>query len=165
MKKSRIVLFILSLLLWFVLSWSVDLQHIITGVACSLIVAFLTGDMFTENPHKFAHLSRYMWFAVYFPVFVWEIVKANIDVARRLLSPELPIKPGIVRVRTKLKSETGITFLANSLTLTPGTTTVDVDKDNGFLYIHWLNVKTQDETEATHLLVDKYEKILARIFE
>lgn len=165
MKKSRIALFIISLGLWLILSWSADVQHIIAGIACSLVVAFLTGDMFTENPHKFMHLSRYMWFFVYLPVFAWEILKANIDVAKRLLSPEMPINPGIVKVRTRLKSESGITFLANSLTLTPGTTTVDIDHESGFLYVHWLNVKTQDIDEATNILVRKYENILARIFE
>lgn len=165
MRKSKLVLFFISLLLWCLLSWSVDLQHLIAGVFFSLVVALMTGDMFTENPHKFLHISRYLWLFVYIPVFAWELLKANLDVARRLLSPKMDIKPGIVRVRTKLKSDTGLTFLANSITLTPGTTTVDIDKDNGLLYVHWLNVKTQNIDETTLMIASKYEKILARIFE
>jgi multicomponent Na+:H+ antiporter subunit E len=165
MNKSKIVLFILSFMLWTALSWSLDLQHIIAGLLCSLIVAVVTGDMFTANPHKFTHPPRYFWFAVYVPVFAWALLKANIDVAVRLLSPKLPIRPGIVKIKTNLKSESGLTFLANSITLTPGTTTVDIDRENGFLYVHWLNVKTEDIDEASRLIAWKYEKILDRIFE
>jgi multicomponent Na+:H+ antiporter subunit E len=99
------------------------------------------------------------------PVFAWALLKANIDVAVRLLSPKLPIRPGIVKIKTNLKSESGLTFLANSITLTPGTTTVDIDRENGFLYVHWLNVKTEDVDEASRLIAWKYEKILDRIFE
>ena len=91
--------------------------------------------------------------------------KANLDVAFRLLSPKLPIRPGIVKIKTNLKSDSGLTFLANSITLTPGTTTIDIDKENGFLYVHWLNVKSEDIDEATRLIAGKYEKILDRIFE
>ncbi len=90
---------------------------------------------------------------------------ANIDVAYRVLHPNLPIKPGIVKVKTNLKTDTALTFLANSITLTPGTMSVDIDKDNGFLYIHWINVKDKDVEAATKMIVEKFEKILAKIFE
>lgn len=165
MNKSKIILFIICFLLWSALSWAVDLEHIIAGILCSALVAAVTGDMFTANPNKFAHPPRYFWFAVYLPVFAWEMFKANLDVAFRLLSPKLPIRPGIVKIKTNLKSDSGLTFLANSITLTPGTTTVDIDKENGFLYVHWLNVKSEDIDEATRLIAGKYEKILDRIFE
>jgi len=163
--KSRIALFIFALILWFLLSWSVDVPHIILGVVTSIIVAALTGDLFTKNPHKFIKISRYFWFIVYIPVFAWAMLKANIDVAIRLLSPKLPINPGVVKIKTKLKSETGITFLCNSITLTPGTTTVDVDKENGYIYVHWLNCKTQDPDEAAKQIAEKYEKILIKVFD
>jgi len=61
-----------------------------------------------------------------------------------------------------LKSNIGLTFLANSITLTPGTTCIDVDKENGCIYVHWLFIKD----DAGRLrLVEKFEKILKRIFE
>jgi multicomponent Na+:H+ antiporter subunit E len=90
---------------------------------------------------------------------------ANIDVAYRVLHPALPIKPGIVKVKTSLKTDTALTFLANSITLTPGTMSVDIDTDNGFLYVHWINVKDKDVEAATKIIVERFENILAKIFE
>jgi multicomponent Na+:H+ antiporter subunit E len=77
----------------------------------------------------------------------------------------LPIHPGIVKVRTKLTTDTALTFLANSITLTPGTMSVDIDKDNGILYIHWIDVKTKDVESATRIIVDRFEKVLKKIFD
>ena len=76
----------------------------------------------------------------------------------------MPINPGIVKVKTRLKTESGITALANSITLTPGTLTVDVT-DDGFLYVHWINVKAEDVEEATELIARKFEFFLEKIFE
>jgi multicomponent Na+:H+ antiporter subunit E len=131
----------------------------------SAFVAFVTGDLFTHRPGHFGHITRYLWFFYYIPVFLWECLKSNIDVAIRVMHPGLPINPGIVKVKTTLKSDTGLTFLANSITLTPGTFCVDLDAENGFLYIHWIDVKSQDVDEATQMIVNKFEKILKRIFE
>ncbi|MFH0948814.1 MAG: Na+/H+ antiporter subunit E [Elusimicrobiota bacterium] len=163
--KSRIVLFFISLLVWLMLSWSVDWQHLLVGFFVSLLVAFLTGDLFTANPHKFAHPKRYLWFLNYIPVLLWEMVKANIDLAFRILHPHLPIRPGIVKVKTKLKSETGLTFLANSITLKPGTTSVDVDHENGYIYVHCINVKDTDTVRATEIIIKRLENILEKIFD
>lgn len=162
---GRIVLFKISLLVWLLLTFSFDLQHLIIGILCSLIVSIIVGDIFTQNPDKFKNISRYFWFLYYIPIFVWEMIKANIDVAYRVLHPGLPINPGIVKIKTNLKSETGLTFLANSITLTPGTMSVDIDKENGYLYIHWINVKTQNVEEASKIIAQRFEKILAKVFE
>jgi len=86
-------------------------------------------------------------------------------VAYRVCHPDLPINPGIVKVKTTLKSDTGLTFLANSITLTPGTMSVDIDQENGFLYIHWIDVKDKDIEKATEIIVKTFEDVLRRIFE
>jgi len=98
-------------------------------------------------------------------MFLWECFKANLDVAYRVLHPRLPINPGIVKVRSKLTTDTALTFLANSITLTPGTMSVDIDKDNGILYIHWIDVKTKDVESATKIIVERFEKVLKKIFD
>ena len=82
-----------------------------------------------------------------------------------VIHPDLPMRPGIVKVRTNLKSDSGLTFLANTITLKPGTMTVDIDRENGFLYVHWVNVESQDIEKATKIIVEKFEKVLMRIFE
>ena len=102
---------------------------------------------------------------LYVPSFLYYCMKANLDVAYRVLHPDVPIRPGIVKVRTSLKSDTALTFLANSITLTPGTLSVDVDKENGILYVHWIEVKDKDIEKATGLVAERFERILKRIFE
>lgn len=163
--KSRILLFFLALAVWALLNWTPDWQHMLIGVFVAAFVAFMTGDLFVRRPHLFTHLNRYLWFFYYCPIFIWECIKANIDVAYRVIHPDLPIHPGIVKVRTSLKSDTALTFLANSITLTPGTLSVDVDKENGVLYVHWIEVKDKDIEKATGLVAERFERILKRIFE
>ena len=163
--KSKIALFIIGFLVWTLLTWPLEIQHLIVGLIVAGFIAFITGDLFSKRPHHFGHITRYLLFLYYIPIFLWECLKANIDVALRVLNPSLPINPGIVKVKTTLKSDTGLTFLANSITLTPGTLCVDIDTEKGILYIHWIDVKTEDIDKATELIVSNFEKILKKIFE
>ncbi len=164
--KSRIVLFIIALFLWCLLSWMPDWQHLVVGVFIAVFVAAVTGDLFIQRPHVLKHPMRYFYFIFwYLPVFLWEVIKANIDVAYRVIHPKLPIKPGIVKITTALKSDTALTFLANSITLTPGTLTVDIDTEKDVLYIHWIDVKSKDVDDATKIIARRFEKILKNIFD
>jgi multicomponent Na+:H+ antiporter subunit E len=139
-------------------------------VLVSLFVSYMTVDLLLQpsgrSPSKkggiIAGVSRALWFVCYALVFTWECFKANIDVAFRVVHPRLPIRPGTVKIKVALRSDIGLTFLANSLTLTPGTTSVDVDKDGGYIYVHWLCVK---EGEQGLRVVGRFENILKRIFE
>jgi len=90
---------------------------------------------------------------------------ANVHVAYIVLHPSLPIKPGIVKIKTKLKNDSALTLLANSITLTPGTLTIDVNKNKGDLYIHWIDVTTTDSIEATNRIGGRFEKTLSEVFE
>jgi multicomponent Na+:H+ antiporter subunit E len=163
--KSRAVLFVIGFIVWMLLGWPPDFQHALVGIFVAGLVAFLTGDMFARRPHHFTQITRYLWFGYYVPLFLWECLKANIDVALRVINPKLPINPGIVKVKTTLKSDTALTFLANTITLTPGTFCIDIKPEEGILYIHWINVESQDTAKATQLIVDKFEKVLRNIFE
>lgn len=155
-----------ALVIWGLLTWPPDGQHLIIGILVALFVSWLTGDLFIQRAYLLKHPHRYWYFVFYYvPVFLWEMVKANIDVAYRVLHPNLPISPGIVKIKTSLKSDTALTFLANSITLTPGTMSVDIDRDNGFLYIHWIDVKAKDVATATKIISERFEKILSKIFD
>jgi len=68
-------------------------------------------------------------------------------------------------VKTNLKSDIALTFLANSITLTPGTMCMEIDKEKGMLYIHWINVGTKDVEGATRIIAQKFENIIRGIFE
>ncbi|MCM8814420.1 MAG: Na+/H+ antiporter subunit E [Candidatus Omnitrophica bacterium] len=167
MRKG--VLFFLLFLLWILLVWpfyhrAIDYQSIFVGAIVSFFVSLIFGELFTESPHKFLSVKRYFWAILYLPVFLWSCFLANLDVAYRVLHPSLPIRPGIVKIRTRLKSKSAITALANSITLTPGTLTVDVCED-GYLYVHWICVREIDVEKATMIIVRRFENLLERIFE
>ena len=105
---------------------------------------------------------RYLWLIYYIVIFLWECLKANVDVAFRVLHPDLPIRPGTVKIKTCLRSDIGLTLLANSLTLTPGNTTIDVDKAAGALYVHRLFIR--DGLDESIPAAMRFESILKRIF-
>ena len=103
--QKKIILFIVAFLVWSLLTWVPDWQHILVGIFVALLVASLTGDLFIQRPHVLKHPQRYQaFFFNYLPVFFWEVIKANIDVAYRVVHPYLPINPGIVKVKTSLKA-------------------------------------------------------------
>ena len=160
----RLIYFVLAFVTWLLLTWSLQVQNIIVGLAASVIVSLLFHEILPKEHHVFISPIRIFWFIVYIPVFFYYVIIANIDVVYRVMHPKMPIKPGIVKIKTNLKTESGITALANSITLTPGTLTVDLTED-GFLYIHWINVKSTDVEEATKRIGKKFEYFIAKIFE
>lgn len=166
----RVAVFIVCYILWLIYVWPYnantgwDGQSLLVGLVASFLVAVVLTDTMAKNPVKFLQPQRYFWALVYVPVFSYYCFKANFHVAYLVLHPEMPILPGIVEVKTKLKSDTARTALANSITLTPGTLTVDI-KDDGTMFIHWLVVEAEKEEEATKLIVSKFEGLLKRIFE
>ena len=159
----KVVLTLFSFGLWLLLTWTFGWQHLVVGGVVAIMVGFLFGNLFVQEPAKIFQFRRWFWFLLYIPRFLWEMTKANFDVAYRVLHPKMPINPGIVKVKTKLQSEMGKTFLANSITLTPGTFTVDL-KDE-YLYIHCINVRETDVAKATKDIVGRFEPILLKIFD
>jgi multicomponent Na+:H+ antiporter subunit E len=106
--------------------------------------------------------KRVLYGLAYIPYMIWAIIMANFDVARRVLSPKLDINPGIVKVKTRLKTPVGRMILANSITLTPGTLTVDIIGEN--MYIHWVDVESRDAEAASRKIAAGFEKYLEVIF-
>ena len=160
----RLIYFVLAFIIWLLLTWSINIQVIIAGLITSLVVAFLFHEILPKEHRVFISPVRVFWFLAYLPVFFCYVMKANLEVVYLALHPKMPINPGIVKIKTNLKTESGITALANSITLTPGTLTVDLT-DDGFLYIHWINVKSEDIEGATKLIAGKFEWFLKKIFE
>jgi len=160
----RLIYFILAFVIWLLLTWSLEAQVIIAGLAAAVVVSLLFHEILPQEHHIFVSPMRIFWFLVYIPVFFYYVIKANFDVVYRALHPKMPINPGIVKIKTNLKTASGITALANSITLTPGTLTVDLT-DDGFLYVHWINVKSTDIDEATKRVGHKFEYFITKIFE
>ena len=150
-------------LLWLALTGSTDPQELFAGAVVAVLVAIVAGgEPFGPATLGILNPKRLAYALAYVPYMAWAIVIANFDVARRVISPSLPINPGIVRVKTRLKSPVGRTMLANSFTLTPGTLTVDICDDE--LCIHWVDVQSENIEEATKAIVTGFEKYLEVIF-
>jgi len=165
----RLIYFVLAFIVWVLTAWpftdgQIDMQVVIAGLVASLLVAVLFHDILPKEHHVFVSPIRVFWFLVYVPVFFYYVIRANVDVVYRALHPAMPIKPGIVKIKTNLKTDSAITALANSITLTPGTLTVDLT-DDGYLYVHWINVKSDDVEEATRCIAQRFEYFLHKIFE
>lgn len=160
---NRIIYFVLLLAAWLLLTCSLDIQNIVAGVVVSIMVVVFTERLFFRNIHRIFSPLRIFWFLYYIPFFFWQIIIANVDVAYRVLHMDLPIRPGIVKVKTTMKSDLGLTFLANSITLTPGTLTVDIIGSD--LYIHWIYVHSDDPERQTEMIVSRFENILKKVFE
>lgn len=159
----RFAYFLFSLILYLLLVWTFDYQEVFAGIVVSLLTAVLFGGYFSYEVNKFFQIHRWFWFLLYIPFFIWECFKANLDVALRVLHPERPINPGIVKIKTNLRSEIARTFLANSITLTPGTMSVEIEEDN--LYIHWIDVRATDLAKASLIIARPFERFLQKIFE
>ena len=170
---KRITMFLLLLLLWILLVWPFAVtdervhlvaMEIVPGVIVALLVALIMGDKLPEGFTAWINPVRLFWFVVYAGVFVFYVIKANFDVAYRILHPAMPIRPGIVKVKTTLKTRAGIAMLSNAIALTPGTLTLHAG-ENGDLYVHWINVKATDVEGATGYIVSRFEWLIKRILE
>jgi len=163
--RSRAIVFIFAVLVWIALTDIKNYQEIIAGIIASFLVTLLAGHFLVTTEKSRNILRRFYFIVLYLFRFIWEMIKANIHVAYLVIHPLLPIKPGIVKIKTGLKKDSAITVLCNSITLTPGTMTMDVNEETKELYIHWIDVKETEEGKATNEISQKFEKILTEIFE
>jgi multicomponent Na+:H+ antiporter subunit E len=158
-----LALFILTFVFWLLLTFDLSVPNLVAGCASALVTSLLFTKYFFHGVVKFIQPERYFWLLVYMFIFTWECVKANFDVAYRVLHPAMPIKPGIVKVKLGLRSDFARTMLANSITMTPGTITVDIIDDE--LYVHWIYVRSDDPEVYSQKIAGKFEKYIKKIFE
>jgi multicomponent Na+:H+ antiporter subunit E len=158
-----LALFIVLMLIWLLFTFSLTVGSILVGAVCAALAAAIFGGYFPRGSRMFLHPHRYLWAVVYIFIFLWECIKANFDVAYRVLHPGLPIKPGIVKVKLNVNGEMARTMLANSITMTPGTITIDIIDD--YIYIHWIFVSSHDAEVYSQKICGRFEKYIRRIFE
>ncbi len=159
----KLTLFILLYLIWCGLTFFPTPFDLALGAGVCIMIAALFGDILYVDYAIFLNPKRFVYLAHFLVVFAYYSVKANIEVALRVLSPRLKIRPGIVKIRTALKKDSSKAILANAITLIPGTLTVDAI--DGYMYIHWLNVGSTDINAATKMISHGLEKIIKEAFE
>jgi multicomponent Na+:H+ antiporter subunit E len=164
-----IATFILCMAFWVLLTWNFSSGELTAGVIVSLAAALFSSRFMVHgsafhfaNPAKLFGLIYYV--LVVFPV---ELIKANVDMAKRCFGGCKNINPGIVKVPVDLESEYGQAMLANSITLTPGTITMDVTEEDGqtYYYIHWIDVTAPSGKEAGDAIKVNLEKGVRRVFK
>lgn len=125
------------------------MQELVIGGIVSALVAALTNEFFTESPGSIFNPLRWVYLIAYIPAYIWEEIKAHLNVAVRILDPRLSISPSIVELPSEFKSEdkVGLTALANSITMTPGTLTVEIDEEKPRLFVHWITAGDKTSPE------------------
>lgn len=133
------------------------------GALVSLVLTFLLTSYVTYTIDYRFPVRLVLFIFAYIPLFIWQLVLANIDVARRVLSPKIPLNPGFVKIQTELRGDYAKLTLANSITLTPGTLSVDIN--NNDLYVHTVDVKGKTPEENKEQICGKFERLLGVIFK
>jgi multicomponent Na+:H+ antiporter subunit E len=128
--------------LWLVLSGHPTSLHLAQGIIASALVAYFNRDIEAVS----SAMRCAPRFFAYLPWLMREILIANVQVVRIVIDPRLPTDPVLLRVPTRLSSELAVTTFANSITLTPGTITVDVGE--GAILVHSLTAQSLDAFSA-----------------
>ena len=151
-------LFATLLLFWILLSSSLAIESVVIGALIAALVAYaLSANLSYLSGYRFTAASLVAT-VLYIGYFLKELVKANLSMAALVLTPSLPVKPAIVRVRTQLKNPIARLLLANSITLTPGTLSVEVTDE--WLYIHWVVAEATEAEAATRAIAAGFERYL-----
>lgn len=135
---------------WILLSGKFDLPHLIMGVISSFIVSYVSSDLLF--PVARTTFIRQVWprFILYIFYLLWKIVLANMHMLYLTFHPKIEkvISPQIIKFQGYLTSDMSITTLANSITLTPGTVTIEVSPD-GIFTVHAIDDKTASGLPGT----------------
>ncbi len=134
---SFLITAIAMFIFWILLSGEFTFILITSGIIASLIVAYLSHDIFIGKADIKTETRRVLKFIKYLPWLLWEVILANVEIAYLVLRPKPLIDPQLVRFKPDLKTDLGIVTLANSITLTPGTITVEANREEFIIHAIW----------------------------
>ena len=155
-------LWLTLMLIWVIANGTLATATLITGVVITAAIALAFASFARVYSVIRWSPKVILYYLMYLGVFLLELTKANLNVMRLVFSPRIDITPGIVEIKTELKSPIGRLALANSITLTPGTRVVDITDDS--LVIHWINVSATDPVAATEEISARFEKYLKVVY-
>jgi multicomponent Na+:H+ antiporter subunit E len=155
-------LWLTLMLIWVIANGTLALDSLIAGLVISAAIALAFASFARVYSVIRWSPKVIFYYLLYLGVFLIELTKANLNVMRLVFSPRIVIQPGIVEIKTGLKSPIGRLALANSITLTPGTLVVDIKDDS--LFIHWINVSATDPVGATEEISARFEKYLKVVY-
>jgi len=157
-----ISLFTSLLVIWLMLNSTLAWQVWALGAVLALFGAILLKDIATAYAGISITPRTITYYFAYLGLFLKELVKSNLYVARLVLMPKPDLQPAIIQVKTELKSAVGRLALANSITLTPGTLVVEIRDE--YLFIHCINVSKTRPAEEVAESVKRFEKYLKVVY-
>ncbi|WP_371195258.1 Na+/H+ antiporter subunit E [Glaciecola sp. SC05] len=150
---------LLLLVVWLMLNTTVSLGHILLGSVLAIVIPLLCAPLRVPQPT----IKKPLKAVSYVLIVLKDIVVANVEVALLVVGPMRRIKPGFVAVPLDLTESLPITVLASTVTMTPGTVSAEVSKDNMWLYVHVLDMP-ENEQEVIDLIKQRYESRVKEIF-
>ncbi|MBU1294117.1 MAG: Na+/H+ antiporter subunit E [Gammaproteobacteria bacterium] len=149
---------LLLFVVWLLLNNSISAGHMVLAVFFAITIPLLVNSMRDEHPKILKP-----WLAIrYILMVLKDILTANVEVALLIIGPIKKLTPGFVAIPINIDSDLGITILASTVSLTPGTVSAEVSKDKAWLYVHSLHL--DDEAELIKSVKQRYEKPIKEIF-
>ncbi|MFW6149016.1 MAG: Na+/H+ antiporter subunit E [Atribacterota bacterium] len=162
-KNIRYILtFLFLILFWLILTLNFQPTSILVGVIVSFFISLISCNFFIQSSEGIHSrlIKTIFYLLLYLFVLLYEMFLASFDVVYRIAT--MDINPEIVMIKSGIESDLGILLLANSITLTPGTITVDTEGE--YIYVHWLYARTTHFGHAAELIKGSFEQWLERIF-
>lgn len=149
---------------WLLLTQSLQWDSLLAGAVVSLLVVALAPQT-VGLLQGFRPSWLFPWhFLQFLAVFIKALIGSNLDMARRVLSPTIPLNPAMVEIETTLQSDLARLILANCITLTPGTLSIDIEANH--LLVHWIDCRDPDDLSAnTQAIAAPFERTLKRFLQ
>jgi multicomponent Na+:H+ antiporter subunit E len=149
---------IILTLVWAGLLGEISLSTLGTGFVLSYGILYLLSRGQPGHSHYFGRVPRAIGFALYY---LYELVKSNVIVAYDIITPTHHMKPGVVAIPLEAKTDFEITLLANLISMTPGTLSLDISHDRKVLFVHAMYI---DDPEAIRReITEKFERRVLEI--
>ncbi|MCK8816060.1 Na+/H+ antiporter subunit E [Natroniella sulfidigena] len=159
---------ILLYITWIIIAADTSLSSLLLGLIISYVAVLVIHSYFTRKVSK-SIVTRFFYFVAYAITLVKEVILSSIAVARLALQPKLSFRPTIEKVPTIVEDENKLVtmvILGNSITLTPGTLTIEVDPGEKVFYIHSLDViEAEDKDDLREKMFGSLETAIRRAFK
>lgn len=167
---ATLVRLLLLTLMWVALQGTLSVGNVLLGLGFGLAILQLSAPLFdADNPVESRRLSegirplaRLWQVVVLLLVFLRELIVSALQMAKYTIQPTLQINPAIIEYPLDVTTGREITVLANLISLTPGTLSLDVSPDKDYLYVHAISVETDDGAEVVVDIKESLEKHVSR---
>lgn len=168
--EKVIITWFALILFWIMVSANTHWQNIVLGATITFFVSIVMYNMFTGDIRRKGNVVvkalriTLLYVPQYIFIMAFRLLESNLKVLKHAIL--MDINPGIIKIDSNLRSHTGLTILANSITLTPGTLTIDTVRrlDESKIYVHWIDVETLDREKAGRIIKGGLEEWLLNIF-